>query len=115
MKRHVIAAIALAAGAAHAEFWDGNRLLQHMNGVPGEQMMALGYVMGAADAVRGVHFCPPSGAITAGQVNDVVKQQLDRNPALRHLTADTLVAASLGSVWPCKREGSGGQGGRGNV
>lgn len=111
LKRTAVAAFALAACvAAHAEFWDGNKLLHNLTGNHSEQMMALGYVIGVADAVRGVHYCPNSPSITAGQVNDLVRLHLERTPSIRHLTADTIVAASLGVVWPCPKSNQRGSG-----
>ena len=103
--------LVLVSCSAHAEFWDGNKLLQALNGNHSEQMMALGYVVGVADAVRSRDWCPTSPAITAGQIADVVKIALERTPSVRHLTGDTLVSASLASTWPCASN-RGGQGGK---
>ena len=101
MKRLLLACTLVASGATHAEFWDGNKLLQALNGNHSEQMMAMGYVVGVADAVRSRDWCPTSPAITAGQITDLVKITLERTPSIRHLTGDTLVSASLNVTWPC--------------
>lgn len=109
MKRALVL-VALMAGAAHAEFWDGNTLLQRMMGNHSEQMNALGYVMGVADSYNGKEFCPRSGNITSGQINDVVKVYLERNPSLRHLTGDLLTMVALSQVWPCPKNNQRGNG-----
>jgi hypothetical protein len=98
--KKLILCTALLAGAAHAEFWDGNKLFQSINGSIGEQMMAMGYVTGVADAYRSREFCP-SPNVTIGQITDVVKLYLERNPAMRHFTADAVTAVALSAVWPC--------------
>lgn len=102
MKRMWMTAALLAAGPAMAEFWDGNKLYERMTGTQGDQIMALGYVMGVADTLRGVTVCP-SPLVTAGQANDVVKVFLDRNPQHRHLSADAITGVALAAVWPCAR------------
>ena len=109
MKRALVL-VALMARTAHAEFWDGNTLLQRMTGNHSEQMNALGYVMGVADSYNGKEFCPRSGNITSGQINDVVKVYLERNPSLRHLTGDLLTMVALSQVWPCPKNNQRGNG-----
>lgn len=103
MKRLVIAAL-LVASSAHAEFWDGNKLLAKMNGEIVEQMQALGYVMGASDVGYGTNHCPPSN-VTAGQMEDIVKRHLNNNPATRHFTADSIIYRALRNVFPCQQSG----------
>lgn len=98
----------LGSGGVRAEFWDGNRLYSHQTASSVyDQMLALGYVMGVADALAGVRICSPENA-TAGQKDDVVKKYLREHPALRHHTADSLVVRALERVWPCqeRRRGS---------
>ena len=97
-----IAASTLFAVTAHAEFFDGNKLLTMMNSNDsGDRAMALGYVVGVADAVRGKEFCPTSSEITAGQIRDVVRLYLERYPQVRHFTGDTITMVALGDVWLC--------------
>jgi hypothetical protein len=104
MKKLIAIALALSAGTAAAEFYDGNELLRRMNStVIVEEMIALGYVMGVADAVRDVDYCGSPDNATAGQFRDIVRNYLTRNPQHRHHTADLLVRVALASVWPCKR------------
>ncbi len=102
--KKLLLALAFVAGSAHAEFWDGNELFAKMNGSGMEQIMALGYVMGVFDSQRSSTVCPPvNSGITAGQMRDVVKNYLDRNPQHRHHTGDLLTVVALSSVWPCKK------------
>ncbi len=96
--------LALTAGSAHAEFWSGNDLLEKMAGSNMEQIMALGYVMGVFDSQRSNTICPPTNsAITAGQMRDVVRSYLERNPQHRHHTGDLLTIVARGTAWPCKK------------
>lgn len=90
----------------HAEFKDGNRLLMEMTGNNMQQMAAIGYVAGAADAYLNVTHCMP-GTVTLGQVHDMTKQYLEANPSQRHYSADSLVNAVLTATWPCARKGRG--------
>ena len=99
MKRGILI-LALLCGSAHAEFWDGNKLHNHLSGTTGEQLLGLGYVMGVADSLQHVTFCPPAN-VTAGQVRDMVANYLNNVPADRHLTADGLINKVLKGVWPC--------------
>ena len=104
MKARLFSCAALLAGSAHAEFWDGNKMLDRMNGGIAEQMQALGYVMGISDMGQGTLHCPPPNA-TAGQMEDIVKRYLNNNPAVRHLSADTIVNRALALVFPCSTGG----------
>ena len=106
MKKHVIALLATASVAAHAEFFSGNDLLGKMNGEFGDKMVALGYVMGVFDVARGAEHCPPDN-ITAGQVRDMVKSHLETNPSVRHILADLQVRYVLKNAWPCAKKNNG--------
>lgn len=109
MKRLLILA-ALLAGAAHAEFWDGNVLHQRLNSSGSvERSIGLGYVMGVFDAMHGVMHCAPAN-VTAGQINDMVKNFLDNTPAVRHFSADSLVVRVLRTSWPCAERNNSGRG-----
>ena len=103
MKKLLLAA-ALVCTGAHAEFKDGNKLLSEMNGSHGNQMSAIGYVVGVADALMGITFCGPS-TVTAGQLHDMVKQYLEQYPADRHNSADRIINHVLKSAWPCAKKG----------
>jgi len=97
--------MALTTSAAHAEFMTGSDLHDKMRGSMVEQMVALGYVQGVFDALRGSHHCPPR-VVQAGQINDMVQQHLTLYPQVRHFTADIIVGYVLGKAWPCAK-GSG--------
>lgn len=100
MKRMVLA-VAMWATAAHAEFWDGNKLLNHIKAESMyRQGMALGYVMGVHDTFQSVNHCPPPNA-QAGQMIDMVENYLNNVPARRHESADTLVLHVLKTAFPC--------------
>lgn len=99
----------LCSSVAHAEFWSGNDLLNHIqSSEPLERTWALGYVMGAFDASKNVLHCSNVDGITAGQVRDIVKNYLVSNPQYRHMAADLIVGVSIGTVWPCPKKKSGG-------
>lgn len=95
---------ALMAGSVHAtQFWDGNKLLMRMNGDSYDQAHALGYVIGVFDTDGRRKVCAPQN-VTAGQLNDIVKQQLETRPEMRHFHADVIVIGALALVWPCERK-----------
>ncbi len=92
---------ALLAAPVHAEFFTGNILLSKCQSADaGDRFDCLGYISGAADAAQHRSYCPPDTA-TRGQIRDIVVAALIRHPAIRSETADVIVAAALGSVWPC--------------
>ena len=96
--------VAFVCTGAHAEFKDGNKLLSEMTGSQMNQMNAIGYVAGVADALMGITFCGPS-TITVGQVHDMIKQYLEQFPADRHNSADRIINHVLKSAWPCAKKG----------
>jgi hypothetical protein len=104
--KKIIATLLFVPAMAQAEFMSGNTLLRDMKGDAMEQMMALGYVLGAADSAINVTVCTPPG-IKAGQVYDMIKNFLESNPDIRHYSADIIVKSRLEAVWPCKSEGRG--------
>ena len=72
------------------------------------QSLCLGYIEAVSDAsevnaVNGYEACVPE-AVTAGQLQDVVVQYLQLNPADRHLSAVGLVAHALSKAFPCHRQ-----------
>ena len=87
---------------ANAEFMSGNQLLSDMKGSDMNQMLALGYIMGVSDTCTTITICPPAN-VTAGQVQDIVRQHLEANPSKRHFTADSLIKNKLEEIWPCRR------------
>ncbi len=104
MKKQIAASILLLCSVAQAgSFWDGNTLHSKLNGNTMEQMQALGYIMGVADAGESVSICAPNN-VTAGQMHDIMKNYLESAPAVRHLAADSLITVVLGRVWPCEKK-----------
>ena len=103
MKKLILVLVLVAGTAQAGTFWDGNKLYNKLNGSIFEQGQALGYIMGAADAMDSVVVCAPLNA-TAGQMQDMVKNYLDNYPAVRHFAADTLISVVLGRVWPCDKK-----------
>lgn len=103
MKRLVLA-LALFAGAAQAGFRDGNKLLSDMkNENYYNKGVALGYIIGVADAGDGIYHCAPDN-VTAGQIFDMVKNSLENVPAVRHMSADLIVNHVLKTTWPCEKK-----------
>lgn len=99
--KHLVLSVALCATAAHAEFWDGNKLLSHIKAESlYRQGMALGYVMGVHDTMQEINHCPPPNA-QAGQVLDMVENYLTNVPAQRHKSADSIVMHVLKTAFPC--------------
>ena len=102
--KKLILTLALVAGTAQAgTFWDGNKLYNKLQGNTMEQMQALGYIMGVADALDTATICAPNN-VTAGQINDMMKNYLENYPAVRHLAADSLISLVLGRMWPCEKK-----------
>ena len=99
--------IALTALPVRAEFYSGNEILQRMQSESlVEQVIAIGFVGGVADAFDMIMFCPPTGA-TVGQARDIARRYLLLNPAKRHRAAAGLVVDALMEAWPCeKKKGS---------
>lgn len=98
--------LALAHSVSYAEFKDGNKLLGELKDTSSfyNQGVAMGYITGVADSLVGVMFCPPPN-VTAGQLNDMVKNYLENVPAERHMSADLVVTKVMKTMWPCKKSG----------
>lgn len=107
MKKTLLAILLAAAGIAHAEFVDGNKLLSMMK-TPGQTAIAMGYVSGVADALNGSLICYPEGG-TVGQAHDMTRNFLEANPQYRERSADVIVGAALVTHWPCKKKSSAAQ------
>lgn len=105
--KNILILLALCATTAHAEFRDGNKLLSELNETtPYSRGLAMGYVMGVTDSGFGTNHCPP-GSVTAGQVSDMVRNNLQDVPAVRHLNADSIIFYVLNKAWPCAKKGTG--------
>jgi len=102
MKKALVILLMLPA-LAHAGFWSGNSLLTRMNGDQMDRMMALGYIMGISDVLEGITHCSGSN-ITNGQMRDIVKLYLERNPSTRDKSAELLASRALQDAFPCKKD-----------
>ena len=109
-----LAAALLLLGAAPAVAGSnltGNDLLQRCSASasdnPVQWGVCLGYVMAVADLlgqgrpVNGVRACVAAD-VTSGQLMDVVRQWLERNPARRHINGAALVGVALQQAFPCR-------------
>lgn len=105
MKKLIIAAIAASSIAAHASFMDGNKLLSRLEEGGYAEGVAMGYVMGVADAGESAVHCPP-GNVTAGQLRDMAKVYLRETPEIRAYGAEVIILNMLKRVWPCAKKGS---------
>lgn len=95
--------LAVVWSPVRAEFYSGNELYERMRSRDSiERLEAIMYVAGAADAHRGVISCP-SPEVTLGQVLDLVRNYLERNPERRHHPGDWAVAAAMRPVFPCRK------------
>lgn len=92
------------SASAHAEFFSGNKLFDHLNGEASDRIYAMGYIVGVFDTGRGVIHCPPSG-VTVGQVRDMVLTFLRNNPQDRNFSGDSIVNHVLKNIWPCRSGG----------
>ncbi len=105
MKKIVIAAM-LMAGAAQAQFLDGNKLLSNLKESDAfSRGMGMGYVLGVYDFGAGTLYCAPSNA-TAGQMKDMIMNYLENIPAERHISADITIMKVFKTVWPCGKKGA---------
>ena len=105
----------LASGPAMAgTFANGNLLYSQCQAAHGtsDHGACQGYIIGIFDAldetkkyggIGGFRACAPQH-INRIQVIDVMKQFLEKNPALRHFAASGLVAQALSEAWPCPKK-----------
>ena len=86
-----------------ANFIDGNLLLSRIMGGEAEQLHALGYITGVADATINIYWCP-QGSLSAEQVLNLTKAILISSPTKLKLSADVFVIAALMKALPCARK-----------
>jgi hypothetical protein len=105
--KKIIAILLCIPTIAMAEFYTGNQLLTKMRSSSTvERSLALGYILGVTDAHHGLTHCAPAN-VTAGQINDMVKQALEEIPSIRNNTADIIIQGVLAVEWPCKDQPKG--------
>ena len=98
--------LAICCTSAQAEFHDGNKLLSMLkDGGYFNPGYAMGYIIGVTDMGLGIVHCAPTN-VTAGQLNDMVKNYLENSPAERHLSGDLIVNRILKATWPCPKKGN---------
>lgn len=86
-----------------AQFFTGNDLHTHCTR-PGyfADGFCFGYVTSAYDSMMLDRFtCPKSRGVSAQQLVDVVKQFLQKNPAVRNQAASGLVRVAIGEAFDC--------------
>jgi hypothetical protein len=95
---------------ASAEFVSGNDLYRDLRSDKvSDNLYALGYIAGVADAGQSGSHCIPS-TVNLGQIQDMTVDYLRRNADVRNLSADILVGLMLLERWPCKNKSKGGKG-----
>jgi hypothetical protein len=86
--------------------FDGNEMLSSMPKGDVNSAFARGYIFAVSDlmsdeiSLNGYTACIPMG-IPSTQLLDVVKQDLEDHPELRHHNAEILVAWSFSQSFPC--------------
>ena len=99
--KKLIAALTFIPFVAHAEFMDGNNLYKlARSDNQSENIAAIAYIMGVADAHYGINYCPPDN-VKSLQLFDLTRQFLEQNPANRNHSADAIVLHVIKTVWPC--------------
>jgi len=103
MKTLAIAVLLLLLPTASmANFYDGYKLKEMIDNKTGQELTAVGYVVGVSDAYDGEYFCIPQRA-KVGQLHAVVKKSLEDNPQDWHMAAFLLVVVALKQSFPCKK------------
>lgn len=98
------AAIALLSigQPAKANFQTGNQLKQRCSEKGFDEASCMGYMLGVFDTLLDMNaVCLPSGVI-AGQIYEVGRQFMARNPQLLHETAPNILARAFVEAFPCK-------------
>ena len=116
MKRlTLIFALCLLTHPAFADLFDGNGLYRffqmcekYKNGDKSIENywncgISKGYVAGVHDTLLGQAFCTPANT-ALGEVEDVVRIWLDKHPAERSYSTESLVIAALQEAWPCPED-----------
>ena len=111
MKTAFLAALLTTATfPIHAEFMNGNELLENLNGNVSDKWYGTGYIAGIVDGfdhtkslVTKGGWCFSLPRVTNKQAADVIRLWLEKNPASRHYPAAGLVSAALSESYPCKK------------
>jgi hypothetical protein len=106
MKKLLIVLL-LATSSAKAQFLSGNELYSSITAAEDyKRLYAMGYVAGVADTGNKALHCINQG-VTMGQVFDVAKKYLERNPEIRDFSADSLLTIAFAQAWPCAHKKKG--------
>lgn len=103
----LLAGVLCISATVNAEFIDGNLLLSRMLGTNTDQIYAIAYTVGVADASMNTMWCPTTD-IRASEVVELTKAVLIAAPAKRHLSGDVFVIAALKNAYPCANKSSPG-------
>lgn len=95
--------ITMSSSLAMAGPMTAQKLQNDLNGPDSVmQAHAMGYILGAADAMSGAVVCTPSGT-KSRKIAESVLRWLDRNQAnIKDISADEAVFAALSREWPCR-------------
>lgn len=86
---------------AQAQFYSGNDLLERLQSRHTERnMLALGYTAGVFDTGYNVLWCDVSPEVRVGQLADIARRYLEKNPGTRHYPARTLVFHAFSEAFP---------------
>lgn len=95
--------LAAASDAWAGKYVDGNNLFAAVKGgTAAQRSYAMGFVLGANDALDGSLVCAPP-EVKIEQLMDLVSAYLRDNPAKRHRHAVDLVYLALADEYPCSR------------
>lgn len=98
--KKLLLALAMTCSVAHAEIWNGNKLLEQMNGTSLEQVGASAYVLGVLDGLIFKGVCLNS-RVSVGQVFEVVKATIIAQPENRHYPAAVFIQATINNYFAC--------------
>lgn len=88
---------------ANAYFLDGNEVYSGLDDQSfWKQGYASGYILGVVDAYSQLFIIPPGA--TRGQITDVVKNFMNKNPQFRHYPAADIVFEALKASFPLKKK-----------
>jgi len=108
--KKLLATLLFVPVMASAEFVSGNDLYRDLRSDKvSDNLYALGYIAGVADAGQSGSHCIPS-TVNLGQIQDMTFDYLRRNADVRNLSADVLIGLMLLERWPCKNKSKGGKG-----
>ena len=107
MRAVAVGLLLLCSSANAGSFYSGNQLLNLLrsdNQV--ERSVAMGYIAGAVDMGDGIMFCVTADTVTIGQVRDILRNYLESTPAIRHMSADSIIIELFKRLWPCPKRGT---------